>query len=184
MEVETRQGRNPLYLTRIASFVSVGLVVGLALSGVPNVELVTAVCFASGFLLGPAAGLITGGLTEALFAGFNPLGSSMGLLLVAQVIGMSLAGLMGALVSRLCNRTVGFRYVATVVGFGFLTTVLFDILTNLAFPVMAGFSFSQYVVTMVAAVPFAAIHLVSNTLVFLFVVAPLLPRLRKALVSA
>jgi energy-coupling factor transport system substrate-specific component len=172
----------PLMLTRVAMFVAVGVVAGIALSAVPNVELVTAICFLSGFLLGAGAGLLTGGLTEALFAGFNPMGSSIGLLLPAQVLGMALAGLSGALGARLCGEgRKGARHAIIIVGLGAAVTLVFDLITNLAFCVMAGFSVSQMAIPFIAAVPFAAIHVGSNVLVFALVVAPILPRLERAL---
>jgi energy-coupling factor transport system substrate-specific component len=182
MSLESRLGRPPLLLTRLAMFVALGLVAGLALSGIPNVELVTAICFIAGFMLGPSAGLLTGGLTEALFAGFNPNGSSIGLMLVAQVIGMALAGLAGALAAFfLRGLRKGAVYATAIVGLGALATLIFDFLTNLAFPVMAGFSVSELWITMIAGVPFALTHLISNVLVFLIVVVPFVPRLERAM---
>jgi hypothetical protein len=171
-----------MLITRIATFVAIGIVAGLALSAIPNVELVTAVSFTAGFLLGTSAGVLTGGLTEGLFAGFHPMGSSLGLLLVTQIFGMALAGAAGSWACALSgSRSHGKRFRSAVVGLGVLATLVFDILTNLAFPVMAGFSVSGYMVTLIAGAPFAVVHLVSNALVFSFVVTPLLPRLQKAL---
>jgi hypothetical protein len=165
----------------MAAFVAVGVALGLALSAVPNVELVTGVTFMSGFLLGVRAGVLTGGLIEALFAGFHPMGSTLGLVLIAQMTGMALAGALGgaaAMVAAPARR--GIRYTTSIVLSGALATVVFDVLTNLAFPVMAGFSLSQTIVTLAAGVPFAAIHLVSNLLVFGLIIRPLIPRLEKA----
>ncbi|HEY3294388.1 MAG TPA: ECF transporter S component [bacterium] len=182
MSIESRLGRPPLLLTRLAMFVALGLVAGVALSGIPNVELVTAICFIAGFMLGPGGGLLTGGLTEALFAGFNPMGSSLGLVLVAQVIGMAAAGLAGSLAAFLVRgREKGTWYASVMVGLGIVATLFFDLITNLAFPVMAGFSVSEMWVTLAAGVPFALIHLISNTLVFLIIVVPFVPRLERAL---
>jgi hypothetical protein len=184
MTLESRLGRSPLLLTRVAAFVAVGIALGMALVGVPNVELVTAVSFLSGFLLGVAAGVLTGGLIEVLFAGLNPMGSSLGLVLVAQVLGMILAGALGGVAARVAgpNRR-GIRYAAVVILSGAIATIVFDILTNLAFPVMAGFSFSQTLVTLAAGVPFAAIHLLSNLFVFAVIVRPLIPRLENVWLS-
>jgi MFS family permease len=180
MSLETRLGRSPLLLTRMAAFVAVGIALGLALAAIPNVELVTAVCFISGFLLGVRAGVVTGGLIEALFAGFHPLGSSLGLVLIAQMAGMALAGLLGGVAARVTGPSRrGIRYAASIVLAGAVATIVFDALTNLAFPVMAGFSLSQTLVTLAAGVPFAAIHLFSNLLVFGVLVRPLIPRLER-----
>lgn len=177
--------RSPLLLTRTATFVAVGVVAGLALSAVPNVELVTAVCFSAGFLLGPAGGLLTGALTETLYAGFHPLGSSLGILLAAQIAGMIIAGLSGAAASVLSGPArTGFRWRIAVVGLGTAATLVFDLLTNLAFPVAAGFSPPQTLLSLTAAVPFALLHLASNLLVFTLIVVPLLPRLERILGSS
>jgi hypothetical protein len=185
MTLESRLGRSPLLLTRVAAFVAVGLALGMALVGIPNVELITAVSFLSGFLLGAAAGVLTGGLIEALFAGFNPLGSSLGLVLVAQVSGMVLAGALGGFAARIAGTARrGIRYAAVITLSGAVATLVFDILTNLAFPLMAGFSLSQALVMLAAGVPFAAIHLLSNLFVFAVIVRPLIPRLEKVWLSA
>jgi hypothetical protein len=183
MSVESRRTLPPFLLTRIASFTAVGLVAGLALSAIPNVELVTATCFMSGFLLGAAGGAMTGALTETLFAGFHPMGTTLGPVLVAQVVGMTTAGLAGAMAARSVGTARhGWRFRATILLLGVCTTFIFDFLTNLAFPFMAGFSFSQGLAVMAAGIPFAAIHIGSNALVFSLIVSPLLPRLEKVLV--
>lgn len=167
----------PLMLTRAASFVAVGIALGYLLAPVPNVELVTATCFCCGYLLGPGAGLLCSMLTEALFAGFHPMGSTFGLTLVAQCLGMGSAGVLGAVARSVVGARTSVVRTVLVVLFGALATTWFDLLTNLAFPVAAGFSIEQTMASLVLAVPFAAIHIGSNTLVFLFVVAPLLPKL-------
>ncbi|MBU1982781.1 hypothetical protein KJ815_00065 [bacterium] len=179
---ESRRGQSPLFITRVAMFVAVGVAVGWLLSAVPNVELVTAVCFMAGFLLGASAGLLTGALTEALFAGFHPMGSSLGPLLAAQVVGMALVGIAGAMAARVVGaQRRGLRYAMPVVGLGLIATIIFDSLTNLAFPLTAGFSISQTAVILAAGIPFAGIHVLSNAVAFSVVVVPLLPRLEKAL---
>lgn len=182
MVSESQSGRSPLMVTRIAMFVAVGVVAGWLLSAIPNVELVTAVCFSAGFLLGASAGLLTGVLTEALFAGFHPMGSSLGPMLAAQCIGMALVGLAGGMAVRVVgSRRTGLSYAIPVVGFGLLGTLIFDLITNLAFPLAAGFSVSQALLSLMIGLPFAAIHLLANTAVFIVIVRPLLPRLENVL---
>ena len=181
MERSSRSVGSPLLLTRIASFVAIGLVSGYALAAVPNVELVSAVFFWAGFLMVPIAGIVTGVLTEALFAGFHPMGSSFGVLLVSQVIGMAAAGMFGAIAALLAGRQLSVRLALVVVGLGVLATLIFDLVTNLAYPIAAGFTFSQLAVSLSLAVPFAAIHIVSNAFVFALLVVPILPKLKKVL---
>ncbi len=167
----------PLLMTRAAAFVAVGVALGFLLAPVPNVELVTATCFCAGYLLGAGPGVLCSMLMEALFAGFHPMGSSAGLTLVAQCLGMGGAGLLGALCAPLTRSSSRTLRVVLVTLFGIGATIWFDLLTNLAFPVAAGFSFEQTMASMVLAVPFAAIHLGSNALVFCLIVAPVLPKL-------
>jgi hypothetical protein len=94
--------------------------------------------------------------------------------------GMALAGLLGGVAARVTGPSRrGIRYAASIVLAGVVATIVFDALTNLAFPVMAGFSLSQTLVTLAAGVPFAAIHLFSNLLVFGVLVRPLIPRLER-----
>jgi len=167
--------RPPLLMTRVAAFVAVGVALGYLLAPVPNVELVTATCFCAGYLLGPGPGVLCSMLMEALFAGFHPMGSSVGLTLVAQCLGMGGAGLLGALCSLLSRRANKWVRTALITLFGIMATLWFDLLTNLAFPVAAGFTFEQTMASFVLAVPFAAIHVGSNALVFLLIVSPVLP---------
>lgn len=171
----------PLLLTRSAAFIAVGLALGYLLAPVPNVELVTATCFCAGYLLGFGAGVLCSLMIESLFAGFHPMGSSVGLTLIAQCLGMAGAGAAGALCAKLTTQSKPTIRTVVITLFGFAATVWFDLLTNLAFPITAGFSTEQTAASMVLAAPFAAIHLVSNTLVFLFVVSPILPKLIQAI---
>ncbi len=169
----------PLMLTRASALVAVGVALGYLLAPVPNVELVTATCFCAGYLLGLGAGVLCSVLIETLFAGFHPMGSSFGLTLIAQVLGMAGAGAVGALARRVAFAGSSMSRAIVVTVLGVVATIWFDTLSNLAFPVAAGFSFDQALVTLGLAAPFAAIHLVSNALVFLLIVAPLLPKIVK-----
>ena len=177
------RSRSPLFITRIASFSAIGVAVGLILAAIPNVEGVTAVCFSAGFLLGPISGLLCGLLTETLFAGFHPMGSSIGVTLLAQAAGMGLAGVLGGFAAHISGPVPGFRNSLIIVALGIAATILFDILTNLAYVFMAGFSFSQSSLVFAAALPFAGIHLISNIVVFSLIVTPLLPRLQRTMAS-
>ncbi len=163
----------------MAAFVAVAVVVGYLLAPIPNVELVTATCFAAGYCLGAPGGVLVGAMAEFLFAGLHPMGSSVGLLLIAQMLGMALAGFAGGKASLVLRdlQSLASRRILLVVGA--LITFVFDLLTNLAFPFQAGFSISQTVAVLLAGIGFAAIHIVSNSLVFSFVLPTVLSRLKK-----
>jgi len=163
----------------MAAFIAVAVVLGYLLTPVPNVELVTATCFAAGVCLGATGGVVVGAMGEFLFAGLHPMGSSVGILLLAQMLAMALAGFVGGNISSLVKdfRSFASRRILFVVG-AFLT-LLFDFLTNLAYPLQAGFSLSQTIAVLVAGIGFAAIHIASNALVFALVLPPVLTRLKK-----
>ncbi len=181
MQSIDRRGNPALWVARVAAFVALGVVGGLALMGFPNVEVVTATCFISGALLGTLAGMTTGALVELLFAGFHPMGSSMGFLLLAQMMGMIFAGLFGSVASVMTKGRSRLTTAALVVLFGAASTVIFDLITNLAYPLSAGMPARELMIYLAAGVPFAVVHLISNVIVFSVLVVPLIPRLRKVL---
>lgn len=170
---------SPLFLTRIASFIAVAVVLGYVLMAIPNVELVTATCFAAGYCLGATAGAIVGAMAEFLYAGFHPMGSSMGLLLLAQMSGMALVGFAGGKMSKFLPNPQRFAARRILLLVGALLTSLFDLLTNLAFPLQAGFSFSQTIAVLAAGAGLSILHIGSNSLIFSIVLPTLLTRLKK-----
>jgi hypothetical protein len=66
---------------------------------------------------------------------------------------------------------------------GILTTLFFDLITNLVYPIAAGFDLKQTAVSLGMAVPFAVTHIVSNAVVFALLVVPILPKLKKAMAA-
>jgi hypothetical protein len=169
----------PLFLTRVASFVAVGVVLGYVLMAIPNVELITATCFTAGYCLGPLGGIFVGALTEFLFAGFHPTGSSFGLLLIAQMLGMVFVGFAGSRLSIYIENPQKAASRRLLFLAGLLLTFVFDVLTNIAFPVQAGFSLYQTLVTLIAGIGFSVVHFISNALIFSIVLPPLLARFEK-----
>ena len=179
--VGKNQSINPptLLLTRMAAFIAVAVVLGYLLTAIPNVELVTATCFAAGYCLGPVAGAAVGAMAEFLFAGFHPMGSSFGLLLLAQMSGMALTGFAGGRIARFLPDPQKFASRRILLVAGAFLTLVFDLLTNLAFPLQAGFSFSQTRVALAAGAAFAIVHIGSNCLVFSIVLPKVLSQLKR-----
>lgn len=56
---------------------------------------------------------------------------------------------------------------------GVLVTTWYDIVTNLAYPLTAGFDTTQIWVTLIAGIPFAIVHIGSNALIFFLLAVPL-----------
>jgi hypothetical protein len=157
--------------------VALSVSLGMALSGVPNVELVTLTVFAAGFLLGPGAGACVGAASAALFSAFNPLGTALPPLVAAQAVGQLAVGwsggVFGPLVARVENR---FFSRAVAAGVGFVLTVSYDVVTNAgAYVTIAGEkSLEGLVKFTIAGILFVGVHIVWNTLVFGATLVPIL----------
>ena len=159
----------------VLSALSVAL--GYAFIIVPNVEMISASIFISGYLLGVRKGIIVGLLAESVYSAFNPMGSGLAFpfLFGAQLIGMSLFGAAGGMLSGWrekfnFSRTKIFMFAAT----GFLCTVFYDLLTTLSWPIAAGFKGGQIYATLAFGAIFSSIHLISNTLIFSIIVPSIL----------
>ena len=133
------------------------------LIALPNVEPLTLVFFAIGYAYGPLWGAFVGLLSEGIFATFNPLGIPIFPVWMAQLGAMALTGLAGGWFGRLVRRREERRVSRlAVIAAGITVTVIFDLATNTAFAISIG----PFWPIMVAALPFAAIHIGSNALLF------------------
>ena len=144
------------------SALAVGL--GYVLSPVPNVELVTVTCFLSGYLFGWGKGMSVGLLSMTIYSILNPRGMALPPVTVAQVSGMAIAGLCGALVRELGGTSRWTSAVLFAVS-GLLVTSIYDLLTNVALGITLGNLWS----IVVAGMAFSVLHIVSNILVFTIV---------------
>jgi hypothetical protein len=150
---------------------------GFALSGVPNVELVTLVVFVSGFLLGPLYGAGVGAAAATALSVFNPLGAALPPVVAAQAAGQALSGLCGGIagpaLARVPGRTAA-RLAAGAAGLGL--TVFYDVVTSAgAYVVIAGEKSIEGLVKFVAAgILFVGLHIVWNTVLFAAVLGAVL----------
>ena len=171
-------------ITYSAIFIAIIVGVGYALAFVPNVELVTALIFLSGVLMGWKSGLIIGGLGEFLFSALNPLGSGLIFppMLIAQVLAMVIIGGVG----RLCGNFVlswqpRLRNFIAIGLLGGLLTIFYDICVSIAYPLSAGFNWRGLVTTLAAGLVFSIIHIIVNLIVFLFLVPVTAQRIARAI---
>lgn len=142
---------------------------------IPNVEFFSFVVFSSGFLLGIIEGGIVGALSMGIYTMFNPYGPPPLPIGVAQILSMIIIGFCGGLFFYLTYKKgmnpVTFIWMGIA---GFLLTLVYDLLTNLGVAIVAG----EFIPVMFAAIPFALIHLLSNTIIFVLL-TPILFRLAK-----
>ena len=162
-------------LAKLAALVALAYVLKLPFLSVPNVEFFTYLCFVAGYLFSVWSGALTAAVAMTLYSLFNPYGPAGPVLTVAKVLATIVVGLAGGVAFRLKfvpRSTLPSLIVAALLGL--ILTLQFDLVTNLAIVATTG----QFWPVMAAAVPFAAIHLASNTLLFLLF-NPLLFRLAR-----
>jgi hypothetical protein len=157
-----------------ALFTAAGVALGFALAHIPNVELVTTTIFISGYMLGIRTGLAVGALTEALYSGLNPLGSAAPPLFAAQIVSMATVGLMGGLLRHLKSQKPWMFGAA-----GFLLTLNFAVLTTVAYVLFLNLTHESLWASVIAGIAFYVTHLVSNTLIFVILVPPLIRSLKR-----
>jgi uncharacterized membrane protein len=168
--------RNGLKLARMALFTALGAALGYALSGVPNVELVTATVFIAGAVLGPAEGALVGAAAEALYTSFHPMGAPAPPLWIAQVLSMSLAGWFGGIWSRFRPGAFIRSRIGTVAT-GLVCTLTFDLLTTASFAFFVHFNVKQLVQSFAFGLWFYVLHAAGNAVIFYLLVPAVLSRL-------
>lgn len=165
-----------------ALLVALGIALGRLMAGVPNVELVTLTVFLGGALCGVAGGASIGASVGILHSMFNPLGPAPLPLLAAQVFSFSIVGVVGAAFASksIVSRSKGALLFAIA---GFLLTLFYDATTTLATAIIVldGRWYSTGLLAVAASsVPFAAVHIFSNTLLFALTALPVLAACRSA----
>ncbi len=153
-----------------ALFAGIAATAGYLLMAVPNVEALTVMLFLSGWALGLKRGITATIIAGLLYFGFNPQGTFPPLLL-AQIMGVCAAPIAGYLLRRCEGKSLMDRILLVTVAV--VVTLWYDLLSNLAYPLTAGFDMKGIMVTLIGGVPFSLIHISTNIAIFLLV-APLL----------
>ena len=131
------------------------------LIGVANVKFMDLIVFTAGFIMGPQMGAVTGGMIWLVYGTINPFGFSLPILL-ATILGEALYGIAGGLYKA--NSKAGRFGINVWAAFiGFITTFIYDILTNIVSAYSAGIPIS---IGLVTGIPFMLAHILSNTVFF------------------
>ena len=168
---------------------------GLLFLAVPNFELVTFTCFLAGSLLGARDGVAAAALGEGLYSFLNPMGAAALPLLIAQILGMSLAAFIGSLTAENLRRFYRFFKMdqsnisiwksSLLFGIlGLLLTLIFDLLTTASFLIFAGLSMKKFVASLVFGLYFYLLHIGSNAVIFAVLLPIAIPRLGNSLLLA
>ncbi|RKZ17747.1 hypothetical protein DRQ50_04665, partial [bacterium] len=136
----------------------------------------TLVSALAGLAMGPGSGFVVGALAAGVYSVGSPYGVALPPILVAQVLGMAIAGVSGGLLGPRLGALGSARRQAVAAGaLGALTALIFDLITNLAI----WMAYDTPLATVAAmAVTMFLVHVVVNTVVFALVVPAVAQRLR------
>jgi hypothetical protein len=162
-------------------------VAGQALAGVPNVELVTFLSFASGYLVGPGLGAVVGACGMAAHSLFNVMGAVPPPVWIAQIACYALIGAtggwLGPAIAGIRKRLAASTTAALT---GSLLTLVYQLVVNVvSFAVFtSGVSLWAFVA---GGIAFASIQFVWNAALFFAALPPtlrVLTRLRDEVAPA
>ncbi|MFW9899816.1 MAG: ECF transporter S component [Candidatus Thorarchaeota archaeon] len=182
--------RRTFRIVLISTFTALAIVLGYLLASIPNIELFTLAIFLSGFILGKRDGMIIGFLSSFIFCFFNPLGASPLPLLAFQVVHYTLTGLMGALVQNILQKKTSFKtkedlyqitFMAIFGIFGALITTSFQISAALVDVLMYFGRITEFIPYFLTGLLFTIVHIVGNTLGFIFILPGLIQLIYKML---
>jgi hypothetical protein len=176
-------------LSLMGVLIALAIVLKLPILSVPNVEFFTFVVFSSGFLLGIIEGCLVGVISMSLYTSIiTPYGLPPLPIAFAQVFSMALIGIAGGMNRMVHTGGLAFKlhlvrsdeksfsfsaFRFLIMGLlGLSLTLVYDLLTNLATAYVMG----QFLPVMISAIPFALIHILSNTAIFV-VFTPVLSKL-------
>jgi uncharacterized membrane protein len=163
----------------IATLAAISIATNYALIGVSNVKLMDFIVFVGGFCFGPLIGASIGILSWLIYGSINPYGFVPQVWL-ATMIAESIYGIVGGFFGKSLASTTfdGQRFKLSVffATVGFLPTVLYDLITNVAYA-------SSFNVPVVAAIfvgaPFTVLHEVANAAIFGVCSVPMITALKK-----
>lgn len=163
----------PRLISRVALFSALIYVLSWGTAFLPNVNFIFFVVFAAGFLWGAAPGVLTGLIGMWLWSSFNPYGPAPIPIMVAQMAGIAVSGPVGSVFrNRIWRRNKSAVPIPSLVCAATLCTLAFYLPVN----AVDAWLFQPFWPRFLGGLPWAAISLVSNAVVFplLFKVLPYL----------
>jgi len=168
----------------VGVFSALSVLAGYLLVAIPNFELFSLMLFFCGFSFGKKNGISISIISVTIFVFLNPMGASHALLFSAQLTLYSILSLLGFLVCKYLRNKEYFKpdldlYVLKILilfaGVGFSWTLMYDIMATIAgYLPFIEFSIEVYIPILLAGIPFSVVHVVANTLLFIFVLPALI----------
>jgi len=164
-----------------AVFASMALASAYVLSTIPNIELMSFLVFIAGYLYGSSVGALVGLIAMGIYAAWNPWGGPVPPIFAAQVGCMTFIGAVGGLASKIFNTSASdSEKMLGAAALGGTLTIIYDLATNYAYALAFGLA-KQFVIVLIAGAWFSLMHVISNTLIFGLLLAPVSKTLRNVL---
>ena len=182
--------RKSFRIALISTFTALTVVLGYMLVFLPNIEMVAMMIFLSGFILGKKDGMIVGLMASFIFCFFNPIGTSPLPLLMLQLVFYSALGLLGGITCDFLSKRKFFKpeedlYVFPVILlFGIIaviTTFTYDVLSTVVLALSVFGTLDAFLPNYILGIPFTVVHLIGNTLIFIFILPGLIQLIYKML---
>lgn len=150
-------------VTRIGLFSALVYVFSWATIYLPNVSLIFFIVFSAGYLWGKTAGMLVGIIGMGLWTTFNPYGPAHLYIMIAQLTGASLSGLLGSFFRATNPRTLagtGLRIKLALSGG--LSALLYFL------PVMTvdAWLFGPFWVRLIGGLPWVGLSVAANMIIF------------------
>ncbi len=166
---------------RTALFTAAAVAGGYLLTAVPNVEIVSLTVALAGWLLGPWSGVLVGVFSEAIYGALNVWGLPFPPVWITQMGSMAFTGFVFGHLAPLLDSAPPKRRVTLALAGGVGVTVVFDLLTNLAFPLSTAVPLRAWWPYLIAGIPFAVVHITSNAAIFALILPVAHDRLKPRL---
>ncbi len=150
-------------IARVALFAALVYVLSWGTSYLPNINFIFFIVFSAGFLWGIGPGVLVGAVGMVLWTLFNPYGPAALPVMIAQVVGASLSGLVGGLFRKTdWSRYTRYRLTMNLLVAATACTVLFYLPVNAADAWVFGPFWPRFIGGMI----WAAISLAANIVIF------------------
>ena len=182
--------RKSFRVALLGIFTALAVVLGYALVFIPNIELFTLMIFLAGFIMGKRDGAIVGLMSSFIFVFFNPYGVSPLPLFAYQLVHYVLVGFLGGMMCNFLKKKDFFKpeedlYVLPVLIIlaitGALITFTYDVISTLIGALVIYGTLESFWPIYIIGLPFTTVHLIGNTLGFIFILPMLIQLIYKML---
>lgn len=157
------KNRSVRLIPRIALFSALIYVISYGAAFIPNVNPIFLIIFSTGFMWGASSGFATGIIGMGLWTFFNPYGPAQLPVMMAQMIGAGLSGLVGANYYPLYKKTKNKIFIITsVVIASIICTLLYFIPVNL----IDAWLIQPFWPRFVTGMGWSLVSLISNIIIF------------------